>query len=101
MTPRGLVLGTPAYTAPEVLRGDPPSVIADVYGLAATLFTALSGRPAYGRRKGEELVAQLLRITTERLPDLAFDRGTKFTINDAKKVGYKWHVKVEVTGWRK
>ncbi|WP_210755084.1 serine/threonine-protein kinase [Gordonia paraffinivorans] len=73
-TTRGLVLGTPAYTAPEVLRGDPPSVIADVYGLAATLFTALSGRPAYGRRKGEELVAQLLRITTERLPDLA-ERG--------------------------
>ncbi|MEO9328978.1 protein kinase domain-containing protein [Gordonia aurantiaca] len=73
-TTRGLVLGTPAYTAPEVLRGDPPSVIADVYGLGATLYTALAGRPAYGRRKGEELVAQLLRIATEPVPDLR-DRG--------------------------
>ncbi|NKY61500.1 protein kinase [Gordonia rubripertincta] len=69
-TSRGLVLGTPAYTAPEVLRGDPPSVSSDVYGLGATLYAALTGRPAYGRRKNEDLVAQLLRITTDPLPDL-------------------------------
>lgn len=69
-TTRGLILGTPAYTAPEVLRGSPPSVASDVYGLAATLFTAISGRAAYGRRRGEELVAQLLRISTEPIPDL-------------------------------
>ncbi|WP_239582295.1 serine/threonine-protein kinase [Gordonia rubripertincta] len=69
-TSRGLVLGTPAYTAPEVLRGDPPSVSSDVYRLGATLYAALTGRPAYGRRKNEDLVAQLLRITTDPLPDL-------------------------------
>lgn len=69
-TTRGLILGTPAYTAPEVLRGSPPSVASDVYGLAATLFTAISGRAAYGRRSGEELVAQLLRISTDPVPDL-------------------------------
>ncbi|KAF0969808.1 MULTISPECIES: serine/threonine-protein kinase [Gordonia] len=69
-TTRGLVLGTPAYTAPEVLRGESPSVLSDVYGLGAVLFAALAGRPAYGRRKNEDLVAQLLRITTEPIPDL-------------------------------
>ncbi|AZZ82340.1 protein kinase [Gordonia alkanivorans] len=69
-TSRGLVLGTPAYTAAEVLRGDSPSVASDVYGLGATLYAALAGRPAYGRRKNEDLVAQLLRITTDPLPDL-------------------------------
>ncbi|MFD5807913.1 protein kinase domain-containing protein [Rhodococcus aetherivorans] len=69
-TTRGLVVGSPAYTAPELLHGQSPSVASDVYGLGATLFTALAGRPAYARRRGEELVAQLLRISTEPIPDL-------------------------------
>jgi serine/threonine protein kinase len=33
---------TPAYTAPEVFRGGPPS---DVYSLGATLYALLTGRP--------------------------------------------------------
>jgi serine/threonine protein kinase len=33
---------TPAYTAPEVFRGGPPS---DVYSLGATLWALLAGRP--------------------------------------------------------
>ncbi|WP_239010556.1 MULTISPECIES: serine/threonine-protein kinase [Rhodococcus] len=69
-TTRGLVVGSPAYTAPEVLHGRSPSVASDVYGLGATLFTALAGRPAFARRRGEELVEQLLRISTEPIPDL-------------------------------
>ncbi|WP_425383342.1 protein kinase domain-containing protein [Rhodococcus ruber] len=69
-TTRGVVVGSPAYTAPEVLHGRSPSVASDIYGLGATLFTALAGRPAFARRRGEELVAQLLRISTEPIPDL-------------------------------
>ncbi|MFE5702787.1 protein kinase [Rhodococcus koreensis] len=69
-TATGAVTGSPAYTAPEVLGGDPPSPAADVYGLGATLFSALTGHAAFERRSGEHVVAQFLRITTEELPDL-------------------------------
>jgi hypothetical protein len=38
-------VGTPQYMAPEVLMGEGISARADVYGLAATLWTLLAGRP--------------------------------------------------------
>lgn len=73
-TANGLVAGSPAYTAPELLSGADASTVTDVYGLGATLFTALAGRPAYARRRGEQVFAQLLRIGTEPVPDLR-DKG--------------------------
>src|SRR5271156_6311569 len=69
-TAAGTFTGSPAFTAPEILSGDPPSEASDVYGLGATLFCALTGHVAYQRRKGEEVVAQFLRIATEAAPDL-------------------------------
>jgi len=47
MTSSGLVLGTPAYIAPEVAAGDPVTTAADLWGLGATLFAAVEGRPPY------------------------------------------------------
>ncbi|HYI38148.1 MAG TPA: protein kinase [Thermoleophilaceae bacterium] len=42
-------IGTPKYMAPEVLVGEGVSPRSDVYGLAATVWTLLSGAPpAYG-----------------------------------------------------
>ncbi len=69
-TAAGTFTGSPAFTAPEVLSGDPPSQSSDVYGLGATLFAALTGHAAFERRSGEQLVAQFLRITSESAPDL-------------------------------
>ncbi|WP_370182139.1 protein kinase [Rhodococcus wratislaviensis] len=69
-TATGAVTGSPAYTAPEVLEGDPPSPAADVYGLGATLFSALTAHAAFERRDSEQVVAQFLRITTQPVPDL-------------------------------
>ncbi|MFE5700326.1 protein kinase [Rhodococcus koreensis] len=69
-TATGAVTGSPAYTAPEVLGGDPPSPAADVYGLGATLFSALTGHTAFERLSGEQVVAQFLRISTQSVPDL-------------------------------
>ncbi|HEX2821288.1 MAG TPA: serine/threonine-protein kinase, partial [Streptosporangiaceae bacterium] len=36
---------TPAFSAPESFRGETPTVLADIYALAATLYTLLAGRP--------------------------------------------------------
>ncbi|MFN3006928.1 protein kinase domain-containing protein [Mycolicibacterium wolinskyi] len=66
----GAVMGSPAYTAPEVLLGQPPSVPSDVYSLASTLFSAGTGHAVFERRKGEQMVAQFLRITQHPIPNL-------------------------------
>ena len=40
---------TPAFSAPESFRGEAPTVRADIYALAATLYALLTGRPpAFG-----------------------------------------------------
>ncbi|WP_063043850.1 protein kinase domain-containing protein [Nocardia pseudovaccinii] len=70
VTGTGVVTGTPAFTAPEVVAGAPPSPATDVYGLGATLFAAITGHAALERRSGEQLVAQFLRLTSEPVPDL-------------------------------
>ncbi|WP_063044351.1 protein kinase domain-containing protein [Nocardia pseudovaccinii] len=69
-TATGKLTGSPAFTAPEVLEGEAPGPAADVYGLGATLFCALTGHAAFERRSGENVVSQFLRITTEPTPDL-------------------------------
>ncbi|MBO2452965.1 serine/threonine protein kinase [Actinomadura barringtoniae] len=43
--PGGLVVGTPAYMAPEQVAGGPVGAEADVYAWAATMAYAASGRP--------------------------------------------------------
>ena len=46
------LVGTPAYVAPEVVLGNASDALSDQYGLAATLFALLAGRPPYvGERK--------------------------------------------------
>ncbi|MFD6357657.1 protein kinase domain-containing protein [Nocardia tengchongensis] len=69
-TTSGAITGSPAFIAPEILGGQPQSPAADVYGLGATLFCALTGHAAFERRSGEEVVAQFVRITSHPLPDL-------------------------------
>ncbi|MFI5781302.1 protein kinase [Nocardia sp. NPDC051570] len=69
-TSTSMITGSPAFTAPEVLKGDEPTERSDVYGLGATLFALLTGHAAFERRSGEKIVAQFLRITTQPIPDL-------------------------------
>ncbi|MFI6953614.1 protein kinase [Nocardia sp. NPDC050408] len=69
-TSDGRITGTPAFTAPEVLRGTPPSAVADIYSLGATLFTLLTGHAAVERRTGEAVLAHFVRVTSTPGPDL-------------------------------
>ncbi|WP_128644273.1 serine/threonine-protein kinase [Rhodococcus opacus] len=69
-TTTGTVAGSPSFTAPEVLKGETPTVTSDVYSLAVTLYCLLSGHSPFERKPGERVVAQFLRITGEPIPDL-------------------------------
>ncbi|MHA4854836.1 protein kinase domain-containing protein [Rhodococcus sp. MSC1_016] len=69
-TTTGTVAGSPSFTAPDVLKGETPTVTSDVYSLAVTLYCLLTGHSPFERRPGERIVAQFLRITGEAIPDL-------------------------------
>src|SRR6201993_4913834 len=73
-TATGVITGSPAFTAPEVLEGTTPTPASDVYSLGATLFCALTGHAAFERQSGEKVIAQFLRIASQPIPDLR-ERG--------------------------
>jgi eukaryotic-like serine/threonine-protein kinase len=45
LTQAGTLLGTAAYMAPEVVRGDPATAASDVYSAGAVLYELATGRP--------------------------------------------------------
>ncbi len=72
-TATGFFSGTIDYTAPEVMTGNPATVVADIYSLGATIFALIAGNAAHERRKGEDLIAQYLRISSTGVPDMRTD----------------------------
>src|SRR4051794_23849565 len=90
LTSSGVLLGSPSYLPPERARGDAGGPESDLWGLAATLYTAVEGQPPYegshplavltavveGRRRParragelEPLLADLLDREPEERPD--------------------------------
>lgn len=58
VTSAGLVVGTPGYLAPELLEGDEPTPATDLWGWAAVLAFAATGRPPFGSRPIEAVLAR-------------------------------------------
>ena len=73
-TRTGLMLGTPAYMAPELLAGGEPGPAADIHALAVMLYELLAGeRPYRGDTLGElirEVAQQPVPALRARRPDL-------------------------------
>ncbi|MBI4913100.1 MAG: protein kinase [Acidobacteria bacterium] len=67
LTMAGTLLGSPAYMAPEQIAGGWVDPRTDVYGLGASLFECLTGRPPF---QGQTLPEVLHKVQTERLPAL-------------------------------
>src|SRR3954452_21191607 len=67
ITPPGVILGTPAYMAPEQARPGPSCTAAvDIFALATMVFQALSGELP---RRGKTVVAIVAQATRESPPD--------------------------------
>ncbi|MEM6454805.1 MAG: serine/threonine-protein kinase, partial [Acidobacteriota bacterium] len=69
LTEEGIVMGAPAFAAPELLRGERarwgPAL--DVYGLGATLFHLTAGRPPFDGAHDIDVLRSVLR---EPAPDV-------------------------------
>jgi hypothetical protein len=61
LTSTGVVMGTPAYIAPEHARGEDIGPTIDLYGLGATLYYAVEGEPPFG---GEGSLSTVMAVVS-------------------------------------
>ena len=66
LTQAGMVMGTPGFTAPERIRGDPASPASDLWSLGATLYAAVEGRGPFDDRGNA--IAILAAIANSEAP---------------------------------
>ncbi len=65
LTQSGVVMGTPAFMAPEQARGVPADARSDLFSLGAVLYNMCTGRVPF---KGETLMAQLTALAVDTPP---------------------------------
>lgn len=63
---------TPTFSSPEILLGGAATPASDVYGLAATLWSLIAGRPPFRAGEGEDntLMAVVGRVVHQPVDDL-------------------------------
>ncbi len=60
LTQTGMIVGTPGYMGPEIISGARPGPPLDVYGWAATVTFAATGRSPFGTGALEAVMARIL-----------------------------------------
>ena len=73
LTASGVIMGTPAYAAPEQLLGNDLDVRADIYSVGATLFTLLTGRAPFEGNNAVQVVANAVNQEPRPLSELRED----------------------------
>lgn len=68
LTMTGQTVGTIAYMAPEVARGEAASPASDIWSLGVTLFAITQGRSPYEDGRSQSAIGMLMRIASEPLP---------------------------------
>lgn len=71
LTEAGTVMGTLAYMAPEVLRGEPADPRADLWALGVLLYEAVAGVLPFQGKTGFETSSAILRESPAPLPPRA------------------------------
>ncbi|MET0865007.1 MAG: serine/threonine-protein kinase [Nakamurella sp.] len=59
-TRAGVVVGSPAYLAPEVVLGAPANPMSDAWSLGATLFACTEGQPPFDRGTPKDTIAAVV-----------------------------------------
>jgi serine/threonine-protein kinase len=73
LTQKGEIFGTPAYMAPEQVRGDPIDSRADLYSVSVMLYEMLAARPPFVAKNQMGLFAMHLATVPPPLHDLVPD----------------------------
>lgn len=61
LTTSGMIMGSPAYMAPEQANSQPSTPASDLWSLGATLYAAVEGRPPF---EGPDVMATLAAVLT-------------------------------------
>jgi serine/threonine protein kinase len=78
LTQTGMVMGTPAYMAPEQARGVTVDARCDLYAVGCLMFEALTGRPPFAAENYNALIYEIQLGSPPKLAELRPDVGAAF-----------------------
>lgn len=78
LTTEGTIVGTPAYMAPEIVRGEAADIRTDLFSLGATVAEILSGRQLFEGATYTECLNRISRFRPDMLDSLAEQSSPEF-----------------------